>query len=186
MVAAVDLGHRRVLQARQGDEARAQRPGVGEDLAWFIDPVFERVGGMHLKLLEATCREQHPARGVFGEGPGKHTVSDGDAPATAAFSCDVVVANTGTVHVPIDIELEFADGSTERRHWDDRGRGAWQRFTVERSSQLAVVTLDPDHKIALAEPVTLRYRLTGDGSASLRAAAWSASGVQTLMQAVGL
>ncbi len=164
----------------------ALQAGLGEDLTWFIDPVFERVGGMHLQLLEAACREQHAARGVFGQGPGRRTIGTGEAPLTGAYVCDVVVANTGTVHVPLDVELEFADGSTQRVHWDDRGTGAWQRFTVERSSQLTVVTLDPDRKVALASPVTLRYRLAGDGAASLRAAAWGASGVQTLMQVVGL
>ncbi len=93
--------------------------------------------------------------------------------------------NTGVVHIPITVELKFADGSTERRTWDDRGAGTWERFTVERSSKLVEVRLDPDRKILLESPINHDIRLDGDGSASLRAAARISSWAQTLMQLVG-
>jgi len=95
------------------------------------------------------------------------------------------VQNTGVVHVPVDVELQFADGSAQRVRWDDRGSGAWDRISVERSSRLVGVRLDPDGKLALANPIALAYRLEGDGSASLRASARVASWTQALMQLVG-
>jgi hypothetical protein len=69
--------------------------------------------------------------------------------------------------------------------WDDRGASAWWRFTVDRSTKLVAVRLDPDGKLALESPIAKQYRLDGDGAASLRAAARAASWTQTLLQLVG-
>lgn len=164
---------------------------LGQDLTWFFGPVFHQVGGMRHAIRSASCRSKHDPRGIFeettekGDRTVKKLVTEHEAPDTGTFVCEVVVTNTGTVHVPVEIALEFEDGSTQRVQWDDRGHGHWQRFVVERSSTLRSVWLDPDHKIALASPIEHHYRLVGDGSASLRAAAWFSSAAQTLMQIVG-
>jgi len=158
---------------------------LGEDLTWFVRPAFQEVGGIELAIRNAACRLVHPPRGVFGEGASRTIVTETEAPETGSYICEVVVTNTGSVHAPVDIELEFADGSTQRVRWDDRGRGTWERFVIERSTPLVEVWLDPENKLALATPVTHRYRLDGDGSAALRAAAWVSSVTQTLMQIVG-
>ncbi|MBA3820178.1 MAG: M1 family metallopeptidase [Deltaproteobacteria bacterium] len=159
---------------------------LGQDLAWFFGPAFREAGAIELGLRTATCRKSHPPRGVFGDGTGKKTVTETDAPESGGYICEVVVTNTGTIHVPVEIELEFADGSTHRVRWDDRGQGTWERFVVERSTRLTQVWIDPDDKLTLASPVKHRYRIEGDGSASLRAAARLASVTQTLMQIMGL
>lgn len=158
---------------------------LGQDLSWFFGPVFHDVGGMTLAIRTAACRKQHAPRGVFDDKGAKKIVTEHEAPDTGTFVCEVVVTNTGTMHAPVDIALEFADGSTQRLRWDHRGNGHWERFVVERSSPLAGVWLDPDGKLALASPVEHHYRIEGDGAASLRAAAWFAWGAQTLMQVVG-
>jgi hypothetical protein len=158
---------------------------LGQDLSWFFGPAFHQVGSFELSLRSAECRQAHPPRGVFGDGSAKKTVGEIEAPATGNWRCEVVVQNTGTIHVPVDIELKFADGSLKQLQWDDRGATNWERFVVERSSRLVEVWLDPEGKIALGDPTARHYRLDGDGSASLRAAAWVGSLAQTLMQIVG-
>ncbi|HEX4423372.1 MAG TPA: M1 family metallopeptidase [Kofleriaceae bacterium] len=158
---------------------------LGQDLTWFVGPVFQQVGGMALKLRHAECQPAHPPRGVFGEGSARKLVTEIDAPDAASWACEVTVQNTGPVHVPVDIELKFADGSTKRVVWDDRGAATWERFTLERSSRLVEVWLDPEAKIALDNPMTHHYRLDGDGAASRRAGAWVGSVAQTIMQIVG-
>ncbi len=158
---------------------------LGMDLGWFFEPVFQKVGGMKLAIKNASCTDAHKPRGVFGEGSGKKTVDEKEAPNTGAFVCEVIVQNTGVVHVPVEIEMKFADGTSQRMLWDDKGRGNWERFVVERSSKLVEVRLDPDRKIALQSPVTNAQRLVGDGAASLRAAARISWWTQSLMQLVG-
>jgi hypothetical protein len=158
---------------------------LGQDLTWFFGPVFHEVGGLALALRHADCRPAHEPRGVFGDGSAKKTVTEIDAPDSATWACQIVVQSTGPVHVPVDIELKFADGSSKRLTWDDRGTGTWARFAIERSSRLVEVWLDPEGKIALDHPMLHHYRLDGDGAAALRAGAWVGSFAQTLMQIVG-
>jgi hypothetical protein len=158
---------------------------LGQDLGWFFGPVFQEVGALQLSLRNASCRLAHPPRGIFGSGSAKKTVNDTDAPDGGTWTCEVVVQNTGTVHIPVDIDFKFADGSSQRVRWEDRGTGHWERFTVERSSRIVEVWIDPEGKITLDNPTTHHYRIDGDGSASLRAGAWFGSFAQTLMQIVG-
>jgi hypothetical protein len=159
---------------------------LGQDLTWFIDPMFQQVGGVGYALRTAICRKYHPPRGVFEINGVRKTVTDAEAPNTGSYACEIVVTNTGVVHVPVEIELRFADGSSQRVKWDDRGNGNWERFEIERSSELTDVIIDPDNKVVLADPSRHHYRLDGDGDASLRAAARLAGITQLLMQVVGL
>ena len=140
---------------------------------------------MHLAVRSAHCRPMHGPRGVMGDGTPKKTVTETEAADTGAWQCDVIVDNTGVIHIPIDVELEFADGSTQRVPWEDRGQLAWERISVEHSTPLVGVKIDPDNKIALDVPVEHQYRLEGDGAASLRAGARMASWARVLMQLVG-
>ncbi len=158
---------------------------LGEDLSWFFGPVFQRVGGVGHSVRSAGCTRAHPPRGVAGTGANRKTYTETEAADTGTFVCEIIIENTGTIHVPIEIELAFADRSTQRVQWDDRGSASWQRFRVERSSKLVEVRIDPDRKNALATPTRHRVRLDGNGDASLRAAARVATWTQTLMQLVG-
>lgn len=158
---------------------------LGEPLGWFFGPVFQQVGGMKLSVRSASCRDSHKVRGVTGEGAKRTTISETDAPDTGTFECDVVIQNTGIIHVPVDIEMRFKDGSSQRERWDDKNGGHWQRFHIERSSELVEVRIDPDHKIEIADPTTNAERIYGDAAASLRAGARVSSWAQFLMQMVG-
>lgn len=158
---------------------------LGQDLSWFFEPVFQRVGGVELAVQDASCELAKPSRGVIGEGPTRKTVTETEAPTTGTYRCTITVQNTGVVHVPVEIELEFADGSTQQVMWDDRGDASWQRFTVERSSKLVEVYIDPDRKVTLANPTEHHRRVIGDGSAAMRAGARVSSWGQFLMQIVG-
>jgi hypothetical protein len=159
---------------------------LATDLSWFTGPVFHDVGAMALSVRTASCKAAHPPRGVFGDGTAKKTQSELEAPESGSWECEVVVQNTGAWHVPVEIELRFADGSSQRVRWDDHGNGSWQRFAIQRSSRLVEVRLDPDGKILLDSPVTHAVRVDGNGAASLRAAARIASWQQTLAQLVGI
>jgi hypothetical protein len=158
---------------------------LGQDLSWFFGPVFHEVGGLALKLRHAACVPAHAPRGVFGAGSAKRTVAEVEAPESGTWACEIIVQNTGRVHIPVDIELKFADGSTKQLRWDDRGNGSWERLVVERSSRLSEVWIDPEGKIALDNPTRHHYRVDGEGSAALRASAWFGWFTQTVMQIVG-
>lgn len=167
------------------DFVTALETHLGERLDWFFTPLFHGIGGSQPKLRSASCKPAHPPRGVVGERDNKKLISQVEAPQTGTWVCEVVVQDTGPVHIPIDIELQFRDGTTQRMLWDDQTASGWQRFVVERSSDLIAVRLDPDDKLAIASPIAKHYRIEGDGAAAMRAAARAASWTQTLLQLIG-
>lgn len=158
---------------------------LGMDLDWYFGPAMHEVGGHRIAVRTAECRSMHPIRGVFGEGASRKTKTEAESPATGTYRCEVVLQNTGVIHVPVEVRLEFEDGSRLDLVWDDRGNGNWWRTEVERSSKLVEVRIDPNRKLWLGDRATYAVRVRGDGSASLRAAARIASWAQTLMQLVG-
>ncbi|MEO8701038.1 MAG: M1 family metallopeptidase [Kofleriaceae bacterium] len=158
---------------------------LGTNLTWFFAPVFEQIGGHQLAIRTASCWPAHPPRGVFGSGATRQTKTAIDSPETGSFICEVVVTNTGTIHVPLKILMRFADGSTKELDWDDRDSGGWRRFVEPSSSRLVEVVLDPQNKLWLDNPMTHSFRLDGNGDAAMRAGAWFAATAQTLMQVVG-
>jgi hypothetical protein len=171
-----------------GDDLFATlRDQLGEDIAWFVGPAFSGVGAPELAVRSARCRPVHKPRGVVGEGEARKTVTALDAPDTGAYTCDVLVVNTGAVPVSVDVDIRFADDSHQREHWDARDGSHWHRFTLERSSTIVEVELDPDHKILLGDaPSTWDYRLNADSRASWRAAARVGFWAQTSMSVFGL
>jgi hypothetical protein len=158
---------------------------LGMDLTWFFEPVFQKVGGMRLALRSAECRGAHAPRGVVGDGPAKKLTTEHEAPYTGSYDCEVIITNTGVVHVPVEIELRFEDGSLQELEWDARGSEHWKAFSVKASTPLAEVKIDPKDKIWLDSPIRHHYRVQGNGDASFRAAAWFAAHAQTLMQVLG-
>ena len=159
--------------------------GLDTDLTWFFGPVFHDVGGLQLAVRSHDCRPHHRPRGVFGEGSNRKVVTEIEEPDTGAWSCEVIVQNTGALHMPVDIALRFADGSELRYVWDDRGRDTWNKKAFERSSKLTDVILDPDNKLQLDQPLLHHLRVEGDGAAALRAGSWFGTLTHTLMQVVG-
>jgi len=99
---------------------------------------------------------------VFGTGGARKTVTESDTPETGTWVCELVVQNTGVVHVPLEIELKFADGSTQRLRWDDRGTSNWSGSPSNAARPWSRVWLDPEGKIALDNPTTHHYRLDPD------------------------
>jgi hypothetical protein len=169
------------------DLFRTLQEQLGEDLTWFIAPAFFEIGAPELAVRSATCRPIHEPRGVTGEGDTRKVVNAIDAPDTSAYTCEVLVVNTGTVPVSVDIDIKFTDGSRQRERWDGRDGSHWHRFTLERSSTIAEVEIDPEHHVMLGDrPSTWETRLQPDSRASWRAAARVGFWAQTAMSVFGL
>jgi hypothetical protein len=160
---------------------------LGRDLSWFVQPAFYGTGVVELAVESSSCKPKHDPRGVFGEGDARKTVTEKTAPDTAAWQCEVVIVNTGTVPAPVVIELRFADGGRQRELWDHRGAPFWHRIEFERSSPLTEVEIDPDSKVLLTDDVLDDHiRREPEGGAAARAGARTAFWAQTLMQVLGL
>ncbi len=87
------------------------------------------------------------AAGVF-DGPGGREQKKPEAPHEAAqYASRVVVYRHGSLQLPVEIALEFEDGTKQLRHWD----GSGFTFNVDNlgPSQLVSVNVDPEQRILL-------------------------------------
>jgi hypothetical protein len=163
------------------------RRELGEDISWFIGPAFHGVGSAKFSVRTAECQAAHPPRGVIGDGETRKLVTSVEAPDTGSWTCEVVVQNTGTVPVPVDVEIRFADGSRHRERWEDRTGSHWHRFVIQRSSTIVEVEIDPDHEVLLGDdPIEWEIRQHADSRAAWRASARIGFWGQTMMSVVGL
>jgi hypothetical protein len=167
-----------------GDLLGALETSLGEDLNWFWTPAFYQPGGVDFAVRSVECEPVREPRGVFGEGDSRKLVTSPGG-KSGGWTCDVVVANLGVVPVPVDVELEFADGSRQVERWDARDGSRWHRFTLARSSPIVEVHVDPDRDVLLAaNPLDDHIRLEPNPDASWRAGSRIVFWTQGLMQAV--
>ena len=161
---------------------------LGQDISWFVNPAFHGIGGADFRVRSVSCSHHHEPRGVKGHGESREEVDESGAPDRAAWTCDVTVANVGTVPVPVEVELTLANGDTEVHQWDQRDVAvAWHTFTVERDFEVAEVHIDPDGKVPLNDGVLGSWhRQEDDSAAARRAAARAEFWTQSVMQMVGL
>jgi hypothetical protein len=172
----------------EADLVASLERGLGEELDWFLTPALHGAGSAaDLAVRSIHCQVKREPQGVFGRGAQRRLV-DSKPPDGAPQRCNILVENLGRVPVPVDLEITFADGSSTRRRWDDRGAGPrWQRFEVEHAEPVVEVVLDPDGSVLLDDGGMRRgLRVTPDGAASARAAGNAQAWTQAAMQVLGL
>lgn len=158
---------------------------LGQDVRWFLEPAFLRAAHVDFRVRVLETYRHHPPRGVFGEGDGRETRGEEEAPDTGEWGYEVLVVNQGEIPVPVEIELLFEDGAKERRAWD--GRARWTRLEGTRPARLLEVAVDPDGKVVLEkERLENRIRRVPSRRAAWRAAARAGFWQQTLLQLWGL
>ena len=72
-----------------------------------------------------------------------------------------IVTRRGTLAFPVDVELDYADGSSEVRRWD--GVGGSTHLRVRAKSALKSVVVDPAHSVTIDADLTNNH-VTDDGS----------------------
>ncbi len=116
----------------------------GQDLTWFFDQVYRRSSTFDYAI--ETVRSE----------------SAGDK-----FRTSVVVRRLGDGLFPVDVRLNFEDGSEQRWRWD--GRDRWKLFETERGAEAASAQVDPDRVLLLDVNATNNsYALNPRGAAAGR------------------
>ncbi|MCG8417640.1 MAG: M1 family metallopeptidase [Proteobacteria bacterium] len=161
---------------------------LGRQLDWFVEPAFRQIGAVHYEVRDINCRRKHKKpRGVFGRGDDKVIVTPEDGPETDTWTCQVLIVNVGRVPAPVDVRIEFDDGTIHREHLSVSFDKTWHRISVERKSPVARVVIDPDQAIVLDSHLHRRDVRTDPAlGPARRAAARAQFWTQTLLQVVGL
>jgi len=152
---------------------------AGQSLGWFVKPVFYERGYVDFRVDAITCARAHAARGVFRADDKR------DRGPTDGWNCIVRVVNLGSVPVPTQVELVFADGSRRMEPWANKK--AWKRIAVHHTSPVVEAHIDPHHRVMLdPNPLPAWKRTQHKSAASRRAGARSQFWIQSLMQLGGL
>ncbi|HPN44137.1 MAG TPA: M1 family metallopeptidase [bacterium] len=63
------------------------------------------------------------------------------------FNSKVIVERAGDYVIPVDVQINFANGETSKEVWD--GEGKWKKYTFSGKAAVLSVIIDPERKLAL-------------------------------------
>jgi hypothetical protein len=154
------------------DFERTFQEAAGQDLSWFFEQALHSTRTLDYAVRTATSTKVKKDRGYFwrdgerelvepeGDGdkkpdepkadaakPEGEAKGDDGAKPDDEYKSTVIVDRLGDFVHPVTVELEFADGTTDRRQWD--GADRWVRYQIQRPSKLVSATVDPDNIMAL-------------------------------------
>ena len=152
--------------------------GANEDLTWFFEQVHDSAVVFDYGVQQLTSRPTGD-RGFFDgeDGPSFTTreASDGQ------FDTTVVVRRYGEGIFPVDVVVEFADGTVQRERWD--GVERWTTFGYQRPSRATRAFVDPDRVLLLDVDFTNNSR-TLSPRAQQAATKWSLTWLVWLQDAL--
>ncbi len=147
----------------------------GKELRWFFDQWLYTNATLDYDLRVIECSQISPPKGYdftlipFETEPkteddeGNEKVTDtadaGDSGPSASggkaegegederYKCDVYIRRHGDFTFPVEIEIKYDDGETERVHWD--GKDYWKKLTFEGTREVVQATIDPDNKVPI-------------------------------------
>ncbi len=124
---------------------------AGRDLGWFFDQAIYGDDIPDWAVVSVRHREPGDVEGFFWEGgewrevSEKNEVDVGDTPDP--WVIEIELARLGEFIGPVEVELTWQDGTTERRSWTSDTR--WVRWSIGASQRLQQVVIDPDGVWAL-------------------------------------
>jgi len=126
------------------------REVTGEDYGWFFDETW---------FSSELCDYAIEVR--------EHAGADDGAPVRVT---EVTVRRLGGVRLPVEVRVDFEDGSVSRETWD--GRERWRRFRYDDKLVTSAV-VDPDGRLALDTDPANDSWVRERGTAPRAAAKWS-------------
>jgi hypothetical protein len=93
-----------------------------------------------------SCEESKLAGGFFDIDGKRQKVEPGKSQA-GGWDASVLVRRRGTLVLPVEVELTFADGTRRRESWD--GEGDAKRFDVHSPVALLGAVVDPDDRVLI-------------------------------------
>jgi peptidase M1-like protein len=148
----------------------------GRDLRSFFEQTVERPGVLDYEVASVETEKVKEPRGVFEKDERLEAAAGGPVrpsppaktadPSGGPWQSTVLVRRRGEIALPVEVELRFEGGATDRRSWD--GRERWVRYQVTRPERLLSASVDPDGKLALeADALNDARRVDGDAHASV-------------------
>ena len=135
---------------------------AGVDCAWYFEDLFQSTKTVDWRLTVSQVRSAEK-RGWVQASPGvpfelisddpeeEDEDDDGDENDERDWEVEVLLRRKGELRLPMEVELTFAGGRTERQHWTraEQEGSTWKRIVFSSSEKLQSAVIDPDRGIYL-------------------------------------
>ena len=142
----------------------AMNGAAGEDLGWFFDQVHGSSAVFDYGIAALSSRNA-AGRGWFDDGRYRDESGSGAGANREArsgpenwYESLVTVRRYGDGIFPVEVVVELADGTRERRRWD--GQAQWTTYRFVRPSRAVTATVDPGRVLLLDTDFTNNSRTT--------------------------
>jgi len=147
---------------------------TGKDYRWFFDQTW-----YSSSLCDYAITVQNdPVRTPTGyvDGPNGEPVpaprkEDAGGEEKGPWESVVTVLRKGEVRMPVDVQVEFADGRVVRETWD--GQDRWTRFRYAGDAKVQRALVDPERKLMIDVDPTNNIWLDEQGTARRAASKWA-------------
>jgi hypothetical protein len=120
----------------------------GEDLGWFFDQAIRGDQTPDWAVTSVRHREPEAVDGLaWRDGEWREISPEDEISPGDRWLVEVEVARLGEFIGPVDVELTWEDGSSERRRWNSESR--WVKWRLGSSQRLVQVVVDPEGVWAL-------------------------------------
>ena len=171
----------RFLHPGPEDFLRAMGEALGEPAEDALRAALFDKGWVDYAVEAVSSRARTTAGGIFDKDGKRETAA---AQRSGDYEGTVLVSRRGTLSFPVEIELTFEDGTTERKSWD--GAGDHTRITVIGAKRLKAAVVDPDHAVLIDPNLANNFGSAAEygGASATRTFERSLYWGQLLMQAV--
>jgi hypothetical protein len=108
----------------------------GQDLTWFFDQVHRSSNDFDY-AIESVRSDPLEFKGLSIQREARKDL----------FRTEVVVRRLGSATFPVEVLLQFEDGTAKRDLWD--GQDRWKLYVEEGTSKLRFAAVDPERKLLL-------------------------------------
>ena len=150
---------------------------TGQDWRWFFEETFFSANLCDYAVEVGSEPVRTPAGWLEGKDgrldPSAPTKKDrrGRGDGDERFESRVTVVRHGEVRLPVELQVDLADGRTVTERWD--GRDRWVRFRYEGAGVVRAV-VDPGRKIAIDVDPSNDEWVSDTGPARRAATKWAA------------
>lgn len=124
---------------------------LGADAAKQLRVALFEKGWVDYAIGGVSANKAEERAGLYDRDGKRDTVAAVPA-ADGAYEGNVLVFRRGTLAFPVDVELTFADGTSERRRWDAATEST--RIAYRGKVALTGVVVDPDHAVSIDANMT--------------------------------
>jgi hypothetical protein len=146
---------------------------TGQDWRWYFDQTWF---SSDLCDYAISARNERPRTlEGFSEGPDRRPVLAPRSPRRedkdGAYDSEVVVRRLGEVRMPVEVQVDFADGRQVNETWD--GQYRWTRFRYH-GAKVTHAVVDPQRKLAIDVNPANNSWLDEEGLSRRAALKWTA------------